>query len=81
MTKSGDGAKPDGAWTAEQVGRLQRVSFECDDVHVAEFLVKSVDKGDFYILCPDNTVDRKTDELRMEWTINDIIQVTSSFHS
>jgi len=33
--------KPEGAWTAEQV---------------VEFLLESVGRGDFYVLCPDNDV-------------------------
>jgi hypothetical protein len=30
-------------------------------------------RGDFYILCPDNAVDRATDEKRMLWAAQDII--------
>jgi NAD(P)-dependent dehydrogenase (short-subunit alcohol dehydrogenase family) len=54
----GDGAKPDAAWTAGQV---------------ADFMLESVARGDFYILCPDNDVDRTTDEKRMRWAMDDII--------
>ena len=50
--------KPDAAWTAEQV---------------ADFALESIDRGDFYILCPDNDVDRATDEKRMRWAMDDII--------
>ena len=28
----------------------------------------------FYIVCPDNDVDRATDEKRMAWTMGDIIE-------
>jgi hypothetical protein len=31
-----------------------------------------LDKGKFYIVCPDNEVDRETDNLRMTWTMQDI---------
>jgi len=50
--------KPDAAWTAEQV---------------ADFMLDSIGRGDFYILCPDNDVDRATDEKRMRWAMDDII--------
>jgi NAD(P)-dependent dehydrogenase (short-subunit alcohol dehydrogenase family) len=51
--------KPQGAWTPEQV---------------VEFLVESMGKGDFYILCPDNDVDRETDNKRMAWAMGDLIE-------
>lgn len=52
------GEKPDAAWTADQV---------------ADFMLDSIGRDDFYILCPDNDVDRATDEKRMRWTMDDII--------
>ena len=51
--------KPQAAWTAEQV---------------ADFMIQGLDQGDFYILCPDNDVERPTDEKRMRWGIGDIIE-------
>ena len=51
--------KPQGAWTAEQV---------------AAFMMAGLDAGDFYILCPDNEVDRATDLKRMRWGTSDIIE-------
>jgi NAD(P)-dependent dehydrogenase (short-subunit alcohol dehydrogenase family) len=56
---SGPGEKPAAAWTPEQV---------------VDFLLESLVRNDFYILCPDNAVDRATDERRMQWSIDDIIQ-------
>jgi NAD(P)-dependent dehydrogenase (short-subunit alcohol dehydrogenase family) len=50
--------KPDGAWTAEQV---------------VDFLLESVGRGDFYVLCPDNDVTRAVDNKRMEWAMGDLI--------
>ncbi len=50
--------KPPAAWSAEQV---------------VGFMVASLERGDFYILCPDNDVTRETDEKRMRWTADDII--------
>ena len=51
--------KPPGAWTPEQV---------------ADFMLASVGRGDFYILCPDNDVSRSLDERRMAWMAGDIIE-------
>lgn len=52
------GAKPPGAWSADQV---------------AAFMLDRLAAGDFYILCPDNEVDRRLDCRRMQWAIDDII--------
>lgn len=51
--------KPAAAWTAEQV---------------VAFMLPAVARGDFYILCPDNDVARVTDEKRIRWAANDIIE-------
>lgn len=51
--------KPSGAWTPEQT---------------VDFMMGSLDRGDFYILCPDNEVDRATDEKRIRWAAGDIIE-------
>lgn len=56
---AGAAEKPPAAWTAEQV---------------IDFMLESLARGDFYILCPDHAVDRKTDERRMQWSIDDIIE-------
>jgi NAD(P)-dependent dehydrogenase (short-subunit alcohol dehydrogenase family) len=56
---TGAEAKPAAAWSPEQV---------------VEFMLQSLERGDFYVLCPDNAVDRATDELRMQWSIDDIIK-------
>ena len=50
--------KPDAAWTPEQV---------------ADFMIQSMSAGDFYILCPDNSVTRRMDELRILWAAGDIV--------
>ena len=53
-------AKPAaGAWNAAQV---------------IDFLVREVNAGRFYVICPDNDVDQHTDRLRMTWTMQDITQ-------
>ncbi len=51
--------KPDGAWTSEQV---------------VDFMLDSLSAGDFYIICPDNDVDRATDNKRMAWAMGDLIE-------
>ena len=51
--------KPAGAWTPEKT---------------VEFMLTSLERGDFYILCPDNEVDRSTDERRILWAAGDIVE-------
>jgi len=51
--------KPPGAWTPEQV---------------IDFMLPALARGDFYILCPDNDVTRATDEKRIRWAAEDIVQ-------
>jgi len=41
---------------------------------VVDFMIKELDKGRFYILCPDNEVDRSTDEKRILWSALDITE-------
>ena len=41
---------------------------------VVEFMQREIDRGLFYIICPDNDVDRETDNLRMTWTMQDITE-------
>jgi NAD(P)-dependent dehydrogenase (short-subunit alcohol dehydrogenase family) len=59
LTKGDRAEKPAAAWTSEQT---------------VEFMLKSIGRGDFYILCPDNDVDRETDERRMLWAAGDIVE-------
>lgn len=51
--------KPPSAWTAEQT---------------VEFALPCIERGDFYIICPDNDVTRDMDEKRMQWTADDLIK-------
>ncbi len=51
--------KPDAAWTSEQV---------------VDFMLRSLETNDFYILCPDNDVTREMDERRIQWNADDIIK-------
>ena len=59
MTARGRTEKPADAWTPEQA---------------VDFMMESLERGDFYILCPDGAVTREMDERRMEWAANDVIQ-------
>jgi NAD(P)-dependent dehydrogenase (short-subunit alcohol dehydrogenase family) len=59
LTAASGGAKPDGAWTPEQA---------------VDFMLTSLARGDFYILCPDNDVKRPLDEKRIAWAAGDIIE-------
>ena len=59
LTKGNRSEKPAAAWTPEQT---------------VEFMIKSLERGDFYILCPDNDVARPVDERRMAWAMGDIIE-------
>jgi NAD(P)-dependent dehydrogenase (short-subunit alcohol dehydrogenase family) len=51
--------KPDAAWTAEQVVAM---------------MAPALDRGDFYILCPDNETTTQMDALRMAWGAADIAE-------
>lgn len=51
--------KPAGAWTPEQT---------------IDFMMERLARGDFYILCPDNDVDRGLDEKRIAWAVGDVIR-------
>jgi len=59
LTQGDRREKPAAAWTAEQT---------------VDFMVESLKRGDFYILCPDNDVARPTDERRMLWAAGDIVE-------
>ena len=50
--------QPAAAWSADQV---------------VSFMLERIEAGDFYILCPDNDVDRALDNKRMEWAMGDLI--------
>jgi short-subunit dehydrogenase len=51
--------KPAGAWRPEQV---------------IDFLLPALERGDFYVLCPDNETTRDMDEKRIRWAADDIVQ-------
>jgi NAD(P)-dependent dehydrogenase (short-subunit alcohol dehydrogenase family) len=51
--------KPEGAWTPEQT---------------VDFLLAALERGDFYVLCPDNETTRAMDEKRIRWAAGDIVE-------
>ncbi len=51
--------KPDAAWESGQV---------------IDFMLAALAAGDFYIICPDNDVDRATDNKRILWNAHDIVE-------
>jgi NAD(P)-dependent dehydrogenase (short-subunit alcohol dehydrogenase family) len=59
LTANGRTEKPDAAWTSQET---------------VDFMLQSLEGGDFYILCPDNDVARPTDEKRILWAAGDIIE-------
>lgn len=59
LTANGRTEKPSGAWTPEET---------------VDFMLESLVRGDFYILCPDNEVPRALDEKRIAWAAGDIIE-------
>ena len=59
LTANGRTEKPEAAWTSEQT---------------VAFMLESLERGDFYILCPDNDVPRSLDEKRIRWAAGDITE-------
>lgn len=51
--------KPDGAWHSSQV---------------ADELFAGLEKGSFYIICPDGETDRALDQARMKWGSEDVYE-------
>ncbi|KAJ5245816.1 hypothetical protein N7468_000799 [Penicillium chermesinum] len=41
---------------------------------VAEELLKGMEKGEFYIVCPDGETDRALDQARMKWGSEDVVE-------
>ncbi|KAA5942251.1 SDR family oxidoreductase [Pantoea sp. Bo_2] len=52
-------SKPDEAWTPDQV---------------IEHFLERYEQGDFYIICPDNTVSPEMDKKRIAWAFQDILE-------
>ena len=59
LTAASGAPKPPGAWTPEQT---------------VDFLLEALDRGDFYILCPDNDTPRALDIQRIAWAAGDITE-------
>lgn len=52
----------------------QKPPFAATADETVDFMMTSLDRGDFYILCPDNETPRPLDEKRIQWTADDIIK-------
>ena len=59
LTAKTSAAKPDGAWTPEQV---------------VERMIAGVERDEFYIYCADNAVSEAMDALRLQWSVGDIVE-------
>ena len=59
LTANGRIEKPAGAWTPDQT---------------VDYLLNALDRDEFYILCPDNDVDRALDAKRVMWAAGDIAE-------
>ncbi len=59
LAANGRTEKPAAAWTADQT---------------VDFMIRELERGTFYILCPDNDVSRPLDERRIAWSAGDIIE-------
>ena len=59
LTANGRIEKPAGAWTPDQT---------------VDYLFSALDRDEFYILCPDNDVDRALDAKRVMWAAGDIAE-------
>ncbi len=58
-TKPGGADHPEGAWLPEQV---------------VEFMCAGLERGDFYLLCPDNETTSDMDRRRIAWAAGDIAE-------
>lgn len=52
----------------------QKPPFAATAEETVDFMMQSLARGDFYILCPDNETPRPLDEKRIQWTADDIIK-------
>lgn len=59
MTHAPYGQQPKGSWRAEQV---------------VERMIHSVEAGDFYIICPDDSVSPELDAARITWSAQDMTE-------
>lgn len=51
--------RPAGAWSSDQV---------------IDYMLTGIERGDFYILCPDNEVTLETDKKRITWAAQDLTE-------
>lgn len=58
-TATGDNLHKPGAWLPDQVAR---------------FMIDGIERGDFYILCPDDETTAEMDHKRILWAAEDITE-------
>ncbi len=58
MTASQVPSKPAGAWSAEQV---------------VDYMIAAINRGSFYVVCPDNEVTSREDARRILWAAGDLV--------
>jgi hypothetical protein len=52
----------------------QKPPFAATAQETVDFMMQSLERGDFYMLCPDKETPRPLDEKRIQWTADDIIK-------
>ena len=52
----------------------EKPAFAATAEETVDFLMKSLMRGDFYIICPDPETPRELDERRIQWNTDDIIK-------
>ena len=52
----------------------EKPPFAATAEETVDFMISSLERGDFYILCPDNETPRPLDEKRVQWTADYIIK-------
>jgi NAD(P)-dependent dehydrogenase (short-subunit alcohol dehydrogenase family) len=80
--RNADGARlsahlliPGFVWTGLTAGdRTEKPAAAWTPDETADFMLERLAAGDFYILCPDNDVQRALDERRILWAAGDIVE-------
>jgi NAD(P)-dependent dehydrogenase (short-subunit alcohol dehydrogenase family) len=65
---------PGFTFTGLTAGAREKPAAAWTPAEVIDFMLQSLSRGDFYILCPDNETPRAADERRMAWAIGDVIE-------
>jgi len=52
----------------------EKPPFAATAEETVDFLMSSLERGDFYVICPDNETPRELDEKRIQWNTDDLIK-------